>query len=135
MRAALEFVGCAEIEGELHGEAVEFPSREDLLPSALGEQNDGDALGEQAGPNLFHSFEQFSIGTDEVATFTGPESVENVVSRVTGGEVSSIDGTLRSTIPNADVYLLNPAGLVFGPNGRLDVGGSHRNSRALADPP
>jgi filamentous hemagglutinin family protein len=73
------------------------------------------------GRNLFHSFDRFGIGTGETATFTGPASVENVVSRVTGGAASEVDGTLRSTMPAADIYLLNPAGLVFGPGARLDV--------------
>jgi filamentous hemagglutinin family protein len=80
------------------------------------------------GRNLFHSFDRFGIGSGETATFTGPDSVENVVSRVTGGDPSSIDGTLRSTMPNADVYLLNPAGLLFGPGGRLCVQGSFHAS-------
>jgi filamentous hemagglutinin family protein len=83
--------------------------------------------GKQVGGNLFHSFSQFSIGKGETATFTGPDpvsgpqSVHAIISRVTGGNVSEIDGTLRSTIPGADVYLANPAGVVFGEGARLDV--------------
>src|SRR5262245_53692158 len=61
-------------------------------------------LGEQRGGNLFHSFKFFSIGNGERATFTDqgapdPGAIENVISRVTGGELSQIDGTLHSTIP------------------------------------
>jgi filamentous hemagglutinin family protein len=63
-------------------------------------------------------------------TFTGPDSVKNVIGRVTGGEPSSIDGTLASTIPDADLYLLNPAGILFSPNARLDVKGSFHASTA-----
>ncbi|MCP4345858.1 MAG: CHAT domain-containing protein [Desulfobacterales bacterium] len=80
--------------------------------------------GTQAGANLFHSFQKFNIHSNESATFSGPGSVQNIISRVTGGDISWIDGTLRSTIPGADLYLLNPAGLMFGPDALLDLGGS-----------
>ncbi|MDM8548506.1 CHAT domain-containing protein [Desulfobacterales bacterium HSG2] len=86
--------------------------------------------GKQAGANLFHSFQQFSIHTGESATFTGPDSVRNIISRVTGGEASLIDGRLASAIPDADLYFLNPAGVMFGPNASLDLGGSFRVSTA-----
>ncbi|MCP4109501.1 MAG: filamentous hemagglutinin N-terminal domain-containing protein, partial [Desulfobacteraceae bacterium] len=66
--------------------------------------------GTQAGTNLFHSFQKFNIHSNESATFSGPGSVQNIIGRVTGGDISWIDGTLRSTIPGADLYLLNPAG-------------------------
>ncbi len=56
-------------------------------------------MGRQSGNNLFHSFNKFNINTNESATFTGPESVENIISRVTGGNVSRIDGFLKSEIP------------------------------------
>ncbi len=80
--------------------------------------------GHQAGTNLFHSFQQFNIHADESATFTGPDSVQNIISRVTGGDASWIDGRLASAIPNADFYFLNPAGVMFGQNASLDLGGS-----------
>src|SRR5262245_4170690 len=94
----------------------------------------GPELGEQRGSNLFHSFASFGIGENETATFTGPDpidgpqSVSNVISRVTGGDPSEIDGTLRSTIPGADVWLLNPGGVMFGEGAQLDVPGSFRAS-------
>ncbi len=87
-------------------------------------------LGEQRGRNLFHSFERFDVGTGETATFTGPDDVSNVIGRVTSGDPSDIDGTLRSTIDGADLYLLNPAGIVFGPNAELDVRGAFHASTA-----
>ncbi|NMQ20004.1 filamentous hemagglutinin N-terminal domain-containing protein [Candidatus Competibacter phosphatis] len=87
-------------------------------------------LGQQVGGNLFHSFGQFSIDTGESATFSGPNSVNNIIGRVTGGEASFIDGMIRSTIPGANLYLLNPAGLLFGENATLDVSGSVHVSTA-----
>jgi len=82
------------------------------------------SLGHQQGANLFHSFSQFSLSADESATFSGPESINNIVSRVTGGELSTIDGQLISNIPGANLYLFNPAGVLFGENANVDIGGS-----------
>ncbi len=80
--------------------------------------------GQLRGRNLFHSFEDFSLGIHESATFSGPESVRNVIARVTGQTASEIDGTIRSNMPEADVYLINPSGVVFGPGAVLDVPGA-----------
>lgn len=83
------------------------------------------------GPNLFHSFGRFSIGTGDMARFSDPGiGIANILSRVTGGELSRIDGRLESTIPRAHFYLLNPSGVVFGPNASLDVQGSFYVSTA-----
>jgi filamentous hemagglutinin family protein len=87
-------------------------------------------LGKQSGSNLFHSFTTFNLVKGEVATFSGPANVTNIISRVTGGSASSIDGTLKSTIAGADLYFLNPAGVMFGANARLDIGGSFHVSTA-----
>lgn len=87
-------------------------------------------LGTEAGGNLFHSFEQFSLDTGESATFVGPGGIENIISRVTGGELSAIDGLIASTIPGASLWLFNPSGVVFGPNASLDVDGSFHVSTA-----
>ena len=81
-------------------------------------------LGRHVGVNLFHSFDQFHIGAGESATFSGPDSVRRVISRVTGGTRSTIDGLLRASMPEADLYLINPAGLLFGPRAELDINGS-----------
>ncbi len=78
-------------------------------------------LGRRAGGNLFHSFKRFGIDSTESATFTGDNDIARVISRVTGGETSNIDGVLRSTIGQADFYFINPAGVIFGPNASIDV--------------
>ncbi|MDM8557839.1 filamentous hemagglutinin N-terminal domain-containing protein [Candidatus Parabeggiatoa sp. HSG14] len=90
----------------------------------------GADLGHQMGGNLFHSFQDFNLNSLESATFSGPNSVQNILSRVTGGNPSNIDGLIRSTIPNADMYFLNPNGIIFGPNARLDLQGSFHTSTA-----
>ncbi len=86
--------------------------------------------GTMRGPNLFHSFERFDVGTDDTASFIGPASVAHILSRVTGGQQSMIDGTLQSGIAGADLYLLNPSGVIFGPNAQLDLQGSFHVSTA-----
>ena len=80
--------------------------------------------------NLFHSFDTFSVLEGERATFTGPNGLNNVISRVTGGQESVINGTLSSWISNADFWFLNPAGVLFGPNAFIDVPGSFHVSTA-----
>ena len=82
------------------------------------------SFGQQVGPNLFHSFESFNLNRTESATFIGPAEITNVINRITGGQPSSIDGLLSSKIPSADVYFLNPAGVMFGPNAQINVPGS-----------
>jgi filamentous hemagglutinin family protein len=90
----------------------------------------GAELGRVAGRNLFHSFERFGVEAGGRVTFTGPSGLDNVVSRVTGGEASRIDGTLTSRVPGAAVWLVNPSGILFGPGARLDVPGSFHASTA-----
>ena len=87
-------------------------------------------LGTIRGSNLFHSFSHFSLATGESATFSGSSTVENIISRVTGGSASNIDGLIRSTIDGANLYLMNPSGVLFGPNASLDVRGSFHVSTA-----
>ena len=82
------------------------------------------------GSNLFHSFDRLSVGTGDIASFNGPSTIANILSRVTGGQASMIDGTLRSTVPGANLFLLNPSGVLFGPNASLDVSGSFHVSTA-----
>lgn len=74
------------------------------------------------GPNLFHSFNQFSVGTGDVAAFVNPGGVSNVISRVIGGSPSNINGTVQAL--NSNLYFINPAGIVFGPAAHLNVSGS-----------
>ena len=87
-------------------------------------------LGKTVGSNLFHTFDRFNLKQGEIAQFSGHDSIQNVISRVIGGEPSFINGTLRSTIPNADFYFLNPYGIVFGDHAQLDLQGSFHASTA-----
>jgi len=86
--------------------------------------------GQLSGNNLFHSFSQFNLSASETANFSGPANVQNIISRVTGGNASNIDGTISSSIANANLFLLNPNGILFGANAKLDITGSFHTSTA-----
>lgn len=76
------------------------------------------------GENLFHSFERFGLSEGEIANFLSRPEIVNILGRITGGEISFINGMLRITGGNSNLYLMNPAGIVFGPHATLDLAGS-----------
>jgi len=80
-----------------------------------------------SGPNLFHSFGEFSVGRPDTARFlnTTPDLLtSNILGRVTGGNISNIFGTIQTTgFGNANLFMMNPMGFLFGPNATINVGG------------
>jgi filamentous hemagglutinin family protein len=90
------------------------------------DQIDGGAT---RGANLFHSFGQFNVGEGSGLYFSNPTGIERILTRVTGGNSSNILGTL-GVLGNADLFLINPNGIIFGSNARLDLRGSFIGSTA-----
>jgi filamentous hemagglutinin family protein len=73
------------------------------------------------GQNLFHSFEQFGLTQNQIANFLADPQLSAIFGRVTGGDASIINGILQITGGSPDLYLLNPAGIVFGPDAQLNL--------------
>ncbi|AFY38531.1 filamentous hemagglutinin family outer membrane protein [[Leptolyngbya] sp. PCC 7376] len=105
-------------------------SQAQLLPdTSLGIESStisaGDVIhgGATRGSNLFHSFSDFNVNAGQAVYFANPTGIENILSRITGRNVSNIDGLL-GVDGTANLFLLNPNGIIFGENARLDISGS-----------
>ena len=75
------------------------------------------------GANLFHSFEQFGLSEGQIANFLSNPNIENILGRVVGGDASYINGLLQVSGGDSNLFLINPAGIVFGESARLNVAG------------
>ncbi len=76
------------------------------------------------GANLFHSFQEFGLTAEQVANFIASPDIQNILSNVNGGNASIINGLLQVSGSNANLYVINPAGIIFGPEGGIDLTGS-----------
>ncbi|MEQ9235742.1 CHAT domain-containing protein [Coleofasciculus sp. E2-BRE-01] len=73
------------------------------------------------GANLFHSFDQFGLSPDQIANFISDPQIRNILGRVVGGDTSVINGLIQVTGGNSNLFLMNPAGIIFGANAQLNV--------------
>ena len=123
--------GVALVFGAIAGTSTVLPAAAQPVPAADGTGTqvlrEGDRFNIQGGTvadrNLFHGFEDFMLDAGQVANFQSPAEIQNIFGRVIGGNPSAIDGLLQVTGSDANLFLINPAGIVFGPNARLDVPG------------
>ncbi len=103
------------------------------LPTNSLPNTDGDLItitdGTNVGNNLFHSFQEFSVLSGQTAFFDNGLNIENIFSRVTGSSVSNIEGIIKAN-GMANLFLLNPNGIIFGENATLEIGGSFLASTA-----
>jgi filamentous hemagglutinin family protein len=73
------------------------------------------------GAHLFHSFQKFGLSEGQIANFLSSPDIRNILGRVIGGDASYINGLIRVSGGNSNLFLMNPAGIVFGPNASLNV--------------
>ncbi|MBM0743037.1 filamentous hemagglutinin N-terminal domain-containing protein [Phormidium sp. CLA17] len=108
----------------LPGLPTQYPNAY-LIQEALGRMD-------LSGTNLFHSFSRFNLGSSESAVFQSGANIRNILARVTGGNASIIDGLIQTQSINVNLFLINPQGIVFGPNAALDVGGANGRGSFVA---
>jgi filamentous hemagglutinin family protein len=112
--------------------ALLFPTQiaaQTIAPAADGTNTQvsrtGDRIdisgGTTGGSNLFHSFQQFGVAPGQTANFLSNPSIQNILGRVTGGDPSVIQGLIQVSGGNSNLYLMNPAGIVFGAGASLNV--------------
>jgi filamentous hemagglutinin family protein len=129
IRFALVFAGFVGVgQGAI---AQVIPDQTLSNPSQVRVSGSTDVIsgGTTAGSNLFHSFSEFSVLSGRTAYFENSLAVNNILARVTGGESSLINGLIKAN-GTANLFLINPNGILFGPNASLNLGGSFVASTA-----
>jgi filamentous hemagglutinin family protein len=122
----LTFSGVVLNVTSVYGQTYQPSNRTPVADNTLGTQVSGSnnnftvTGGLNRGQNLFHSFQDFSVPTNGIVTFTNPVGNQSIITRVTGNQFSDINGLLSTQ--GANFFLINPNGIVFGNNAQLNVG-------------
>ena len=119
------FIFCQASKGQVIPDSS-LPNNSEVTSNGQDIQIEG---GTTRGANLFHSFEEFSVRADNTASFNNSVNIQNIFSRVTGSSISQINGTL-SAQGTANLFLINPNGIIFGENASLNLGGSFLGTTA-----
>lgn len=130
LKAPLPVLAQTRISGD---RTLATPTKVNNIKSGIYEITGGSRP--QNAANLFHSLKEFLIESGDTARFTHDAGIKNILTRVTGGSASNINGTIQTWIDGvkpstANLFLINPQGIIFGPNATLDVGGSFIGSTA-----
>lgn len=132
LTACTVLIGLGGVVCPAYGQSI-IPATDGTGTTVLHNGNTYDIQGGTAGGNnLFHSFQQFGLTAAEVAAFLADPTTENIFARVIGGDPSQINGLLTVLGGSPNFYLMNPAGIVFGANARLDVPGNFFATTATA---
>ncbi|MGD1849601.1 MAG: filamentous hemagglutinin N-terminal domain-containing protein, partial [Cyanophyceae cyanobacterium] len=127
-------VGLGLLLSETTTAEVPIVSAQDGIGTVVELQGEraGISGGQVSGNNGFHSFTEFGVGTGQTAEFVGVPTLDNILGRVTGGQPSLVNGTIQVSGTDAILFLLNPAGWVFGNGAQLDVPGAFTATSASA---
>jgi filamentous hemagglutinin family protein len=122
----LVLLGLLSGERQLYGQALTAPVADSSLNTSVSTSGSQSTITggfrPNNGANLFHSFQSFDVGAGRTATFVNPGGVLNAIARVTGGNISNINGTVNMN--GMSLFLLNPAGVLIGPGGAINTTGS-----------
>ncbi|GAB4302346.1 MAG: hypothetical protein Fur0025_43070 [Oscillatoriaceae cyanobacterium] len=112
-----------------------IPANDGTHTQVTTHQNRFDITGGQTSPdgaNIFHSFQQFGLDQNQIANFISHPDIRNILGRVTGGDPSIINGLIQVTGGNSNLFVINPAGIIFGANAALNVPGDFTATTATS---